>query len=118
MTSLVDYNYYKDIYGGVLVTHTSFERISLQASYMINNLTMGRAEKSTEYVEEIKLATCGIIDKMQEVENAGGVVISETVGKISKTFSTASKDVAENKLYYRVALIYLANTGLLYRGVR
>ena len=118
MTSFVDYDYYKNTYGGTLVPSSNFTRLSLQASYKVNNYTQGRAEKFEKPTEEIKLATCAVIDKMYEIEQAGGVVVSETTGKHSKTYSTASKDISEDKLYYQTALTYLANTGLLYRGVR
>lgn len=118
MNSFVDYDYYKNTYGGTLVPSSIFTRLSLQASYKVNNYTMGRAEKLEELTEEIKLATCSIIDKMYSIEEDGGVKVSETVGKHSVTFADISNNTTEDKLYYKIALTYLANTGLLYRGVK
>lgn len=118
MTSFVDYKYYKDTYGGTSVPSSIFTRLAIQASYKVNNYTMGRAEKLENPTEEIKLATCSVIDKIYAIENDGGVKVSETVGKHSVTYSDSSSNTTEDKLYYRTALTYLANTGLLYRGVR
>lgn len=117
MNNFIDYDYYKNNYGGTLVSSTNFIRLSLQASYFINKITFGRAEKSENYLDEIKLATCSVIDEIYKIENDGGVKVAETVGKHSVTFSNSSKDVTEEKIYYKAASIYLANTGLLYRGV-
>lgn len=116
MTSFVDYNYYKETYGGTSVPFTSFNYLSLRASYFINNITQGRAKNNTTYIEEIKLATCSVIDKMHKVEADGGIKVSETVGKHSVTYATPL-DTEENKSYYKAAVIFLADTGLLYRGV-
>ena len=116
MTSFVDYSYYKESYGGTSVPSASFNYLSLKASYFINNITQGRAKNNTTYIEEIKLATCSVIDKMHKVESDGGIKISETVGKHSVTYATPS-DLEENKSYYKAAAIFLADTGLLYRGV-
>ena len=118
MNNFVDYDYYKNTYGGTLVPSSIFTRLSLQASYKVNNYTQGRAEKLEELTEEIKLATCSIIDKMYSIEEDGGVKVAETVGKHSVTFADISNNTTEDKLYYKIALTYLANTGLLYRGVR
>lgn len=117
MTSFVDEEYYKNSYGGTSVSSSIFKRLSVQASYKINNYTQGRAEKLEKPTEEIKMAVCSVIDKMYEIENDGGVKVAETVGKHSVTFSNSSKDVTEEKIYYKAAITYLANTGLLYRGV-
>ena len=92
--------------------------LNRSTSYKVNNYTMGRAEKLENLTDEIKLATCSIIDKMYSIEEDGGVKVSETVGKHSVTYADTSNNTTEDKLYYRTALTYLANTGLLYRGVR
>ena len=118
MTSFVDYNYYKESYGGTSVPSTSFNYLSLRASYFINNITQGRAKNNTTYIEEIILATCSVIDKLYKVESDGGIKVSETVGKHSVTYATSNTDIEENKLYYKAAVTFLADTGLLYRGVK
>lgn len=117
MNNFIDYDYYKNNYGGTLVSSTNFTRLSLQASYFINKITFGRAEKSENYLEEIKLATCSVLEEMYKIENDGGVKVAETVGKHSVTFSNSSRDVTEEKIYYKAAITYLSNTGLLYRGI-
>lgn len=117
MNNFVDYDYYKNTYGGTSVPSSIFARLSLRASYKVNNYTMGRAEKLENLTDEIKLATCSIIDKMYSIEEDGGVKVAETVGKHSVTYADTSNNTTEDKLYYRIALTYLANTGLLYRGL-
>lgn len=118
MTSFVDYSYYKETYGGTSVPSNSFKSLSLRASYFINNLTQGRAKKLEILTDEIKMATCSVIDKMYKVEADGGVKTSETVGNHSVSYATANTDIEENKMYYKAAVTFLADTGLLYRGVK
>lgn len=118
MKAFIDYAYYHETYGGTDVSPELFNRLALEASYKINEITFGKAENDTEHLEEIKLATCAVIDKINKINGDGGIKQSETVGNYSVTYANINNNTDENKLYYKAAYAYLADTGLLYRGVR
>lgn len=117
MNSFIDYAFYHDKFGGTLVPQSNFDGLALQASYKVNMLCYGRAEDNKQFEEEIKLATCSLLDTMFKINEDGGIKQSETTGKHSVTYSTSQQNSSERKEYYKSVMPYLANTGLLYSGV-
>lgn len=116
MNSLVDSNYYTNIYGGTAVPSNAITRLCLEATYYVNDICQGRLKDNANVTDDVKLAICAVMDKMYSVECDGGIKQSETTGRYSVTY--ASENESREKAYYKAALIYLADTGLLYRGVR
>ena len=108
----VDYNFYKDTYGGN-IPQDVFNKFSIKASKYIDYVTFNRIKEVTE---NIKLATCEITNILYEYDKKGNSEIkSEGAGKYSVTYSDSNKTIDQRK--YDVVKIYLGNTGLLYRGV-
>lgn len=108
----VDYSFYKDTYRGN-IPQDVFNKLSIKASKYIDYVTFNRIDKVTE---DIKLATCEVIDILYESSKKGDMEIkSETSGKYSISYADTNKTVDQKK--YEVVKAYLGHTGLLYRGV-
>jgi len=94
-----------------------FDRLAIEASYFIDELTLGRIKEPSD---EVKMATCAIaeIGYREFKENNEDQIASESVGPHSISYVRKTKnteDYAKEKI--RLARMYLANTGLLYRGL-
>ena len=134
---IVDYNYYTDTYQGTEVSEEDFEKLEVKASSHINNLIMNRDYTNwcgKNYTEQVKLASCSIIEILVEkqlakqkmkgiIEGTNKNITSEKVGDYSRNFDAVSyKDLREettniNNKIFEEASIYLWSTGLMNRGV-
>lgn len=117
MNSYVDYDFYKESYGGNNVPQGSFLKFAIKASAYIDKITFGRVKKLEEIPEEVKFATCAVIDFDKKIEDDGGIISSESEGNHSVTYVSTGNET-EDKKRYKEAALFLSNTGLLYRGVR
>lgn len=132
-----DYGFYASVYYGVVISEDDFPRLASKASDFIDYYTKDKAATATDetIVLAISKACCAVAEKMLEVEQAQRLrakyvsgeltdtgVKSETVGSWSRSYATAADYVASGAAtdpraeYAKIALEYLANTGLLYRG--
>lgn len=118
----VSFEYYENTYGGTAVSSALFHGLALRASRMIDRLTFGRAAEAIEdeaYTEPIKLATCAVIDSIQEINTRAGQITSEKVGPHSVTYaSTPNSLLSDEARMSQAAKRYLGSTGLMYRGFR
>lgn len=134
---IVDYNYYMDTYQGIEISEEEFERAVIKASSHINNLIMNRDYTNwygKDYTEQVKMATCSIIEILAEkqlakqkmkgiIDGTNKNITSEKVGDYSRNFDAVSyKDLREettniNNKMFEEASIYLWSTGLMNRGV-
>lgn len=128
MSNYIDYDFYKESYGGTNVPQNSFLRFSIKACAYIDKITFGRIPKmyvldkeNEEYnlPDEVKLACCETMDLLFKIESDGGIIASESEGKHSVTYlgGAATTNISEEKKIYEAASLYLDNTGLLYRGI-
>lgn len=120
-----DYTYYTSQYIGNAITETDFPRLAARATAFIDYYTGGKAAGSSE-TTKLADACCAIAEQYQVIEkarlsasSASGEMASQTVGAYSVTYrsGTESAAAAEAQLAH-IAQIYLAGTGLLYRGVK
>lgn len=114
----VTFDFYRNEFKGKLLSDSaSFEAVQNEAEAYINRLTMGRI---TEPTDSVKRAVCAVMEVIAKAEiDETSAVSSETVGNHSKTFQTVKRTIAEREAEkYRKASLYLACTGLLYRGMR
>jgi len=115
-----DYEYYTNVYYGSAIGESEWAAVSARAYDYIDYITRGGADDS----EAVKKAVCAVADKYYEIESAkaqamSGALASETVGSWSVTYRTGSEISASyGSELYGIALRYLSNTGLLYRGGR
>ncbi|MGO1044507.1 hypothetical protein ACTPEO_17370 [Clostridioides difficile] len=110
MNTYADYEFYNNL--GGFIPQEKFNKHAIKATKYIDYNTFNRIEEVTE---EIKIATCEIIDLIYLYELEGCKEIqSETIGSHSVTYSAGNKTI--DKLKYDVLKAYLPPE-LLYRGV-
>lgn len=105
-----DYTFYKEIYLGNNIIEADFNRLISRAGFYLQQITGGRVEEQAETLA-VKMAACAVAEVWQEKEQ--GNVVSESVGKWSKTYAEEGKS-ADKKLY-EAAAMYLMNIDLLSR---
>lgn len=115
----VDYAYYVGVWQGEL-DEQSFKRLIERASDYIDAITLNRIKKNPSLVtDEVKKATCNVIEEMQRQNDVrtNGVVRSFNNDGYSETRSYGSDTRSNARKLKESAALYLAYTGLLYRGV-
>lgn len=110
----VDYTYYKDTFKGSSIPEAAFDSLEVKSEAFVSMITFGRIDEES-VPDEAKEAICAVAEKMKQLESAGGIKTSESVGNYSVSWKH-SDDETETKLLRSVARLYLSNTGLLYRG--
>ena len=133
----VDYEFYTSEYGGKL-SEEDFTIYANRASYYIDSLTLNKASKYLETTtleasedgvrKKIEMA-CSVVadvlaksDMTQEMSGMSGasgtIYQSETVGAHSVAYRTGFEiDKALKEQINGILGVYLAGTGLLYRGI-
>lgn len=117
-----DYNYYAETFYGDLIPEESFDKYISRASDYIDRITMGKAATYTAD-EAVKKAACAVAEQLMLIGSArasiaSGEIASESVGSHSVSYRSGVETAASLEAgLLNVATGYLANTGLLYRGV-
>lgn len=116
MSSKADYKYYKELFGGEMLDEKTFCRNIGLMYEIIAYMTMQRIRTQTidsETEELVRQAACHAAE-VWETESTREGVLSENNDGYSVTYSDKRKSAraaAED-----IIKIYLADTGLLYRG--
>lgn len=105
---MVDYAFYTNRFKGEAVPLTDFPRLILRAEEFISYITCGGI---VDVTDTIRFAVCAVAEKMHTDGGRDGIV-SENNDGYSVTYANDLKSGL-----YAAAEIYLADTGLLYRGV-
>ena len=112
-----DFSYYKDTYCGEMA-EGDFKRLSRQASAYLDSETFDRIAAVTDekIMERVREACCAVADAILLNEN--GVVSQESNDGVSVIYTRGvSNTLTDEERLYHAAVLYLGNTGLLYRGV-
>lgn len=120
-----DYSYYVMQYVGNAISETDFPRLAARASSFIDYYTGGKAAGSSE-TTKLADACCAIAETYQIIERAkasasssSGEMASQTVGAYSVSYRSGMENAASAQAELsNIAKMYLAGTGLLYRGVK
>lgn len=112
----VDYKYYKEFSGTKALPEDSFNTYLEPSEAYIDLITFNRVKELITVPEEVKKATCAVINTQSKLDVDGGIKTSESVGNVSVSYQVSSNASSSKKLY-NSAKLYLAYTGLLYRGV-
>lgn len=127
-----DYEFYSGTYKGTILSQPSFEFYIEQANqivweYIHMNSFILEDETSEEYeilVKKIKCAQCAVADLEAKYGTSASdtekrEVVSESAGKVSVQYADITSKVTKNFTRYQSSIIkrYLADTGLLYKGV-
>lgn len=110
-----DFSYYKDTYCGEMA-EGDFKRLSRSASAYLDSVTLDRIPSVTDekIKEKVREACCAVADALLRKEQRDGIA-AETNDGVSVTYATEGK--TDEERLYQAAVLYLGNTGLLYRGV-
>ena len=90
-----------------------------EASDYIDTITFNRIKENTNLMcDEVKKAVCSVVDEMQQQKTikTKGIVKSFNNDGYSETLSYGSDSRSNARKLRESASLYLANTGLLYRG--
>lgn len=132
-----DYAYYVNTYLGNAIAEEDFPRMAVRASRYIDYITRNKAEKHAD-LPAVKDCCCALAECYQMIDaseqlalqsikagSAGTAEVQrETVGDWSRSYrsggdsaQSAAQAAAEGRsVLLETARMYLANTGLLYRG--
>ena len=118
-----DYAFYKNEYYGKLLSEEEFPEYATRADAYLDQMTSGRytsPDLSEKVLLAVKFAECAVSELCQQMaaDSAGNPSIEkETVGSHSVTYRGASDSASGWTSRIRdVIYLYLAHTGLLYRG--
>lgn len=115
----IDQDFYRVDYGGVEMPPLKFCALEKRAINHVNSITFNRIDfenldELDESVEEsVKLAICAVIDVLYKYSNP--IITQEKTGDNSVTYKIST--ISKEKDIYKEVKIYLADTGLLYRGM-
>ena len=107
----MDYSYYQFEYKGAILDSDAFYSALPKAKAYISAITFGRADNSCD--KRVLNAVCAVAEDMYE--SAASNISSETVGDLSITYANRTTE-QDSRRRYDLARMFLANTGLLYRG--
>ena len=116
----VDYKYYSDTYGGKKIPESSFDACEKRSEAVLHRISFDRVKRLPEIPDLIKVAICAMaeIDYQEEQKTPG--IKSENSEGYSVTYADAGNTCGTSgkvAMMYQAASVYLANTGLLYKGV-
>ena len=121
--SYATYAFYANTYHGDILTADNFDRYAERASDYLDYVTMGKAQNYVDTTGALAKACCAAAEKFESsdaiaIRVANGEVASETVGSHSVSYrSSAEMQAALGTQLLSAVQMYLAPTGLLYRGV-
>jgi len=114
----VSYEFYQDTFHGTL-SEEAFEQSAVFATAYVDELTMGNVpddpDESTAL--RVRLAVCAVADLHAVQETRTGIAAESNDG-ISVTYASGTGSDSAGAQLYNAAAVYLAQTGLMYRGVR
>lgn len=112
-----DFTYYAGEYGGTM-PEADYRRLSRDASAYLDRATFHRIDSNQpdQIMEKVRAACCAVADAYLLNEQGGGVA-AETNDGISVTYVAGISNAKTDDQRLRdAAALYLAHTGLLYRG--
>lgn len=116
----VDYKYYKETYRGNKVPENRFEAVEMKAEAVLHMITFDRVKRLPEIPDEVKRAICAMAETAFQEEKKTPGVKSENIDGFSVTYADSGNSTGADGMrtaMYQSANIYLANTGLLFKGV-
>ena len=107
-----DYGYYQNTYRGSL-PEGEFDRLARRASAYLDALTLGHIKGAWGEDARVKNACCSVAEELS-FQEAGGEVATANNDGYSESYAVSGK--SWDARLYDAAVVYLALTGLLYRG--
>ena len=107
-----NYTYYKNTYGGQL-TERIFDTYASRAAAFVDLVTFDRSKTTTIYTDQVAMANCAVVDAMHA--SSKGNKLSENNDGLSVTYNPRGQK-SQDQSCYDAAKVYLAMTGLMFRG--
>lgn len=104
----VTYEYYKDSFGGSLIPESHWKSIEVKMSARLNRYTFDRMEEGA-WPAQAKIALCEMCDCACKHDQRDGIT-SENNDGYSVSFDVSR---SLDSMLYRIAEVYLVNTGLM-----
>lgn len=114
------YTYYTKTYAGTMLSEERFTYYARKASALIDQFTFGRltSMRSPDIPDTVRDATCASAEKLASLDTEeGSRIASENNDGYSVSYRDTGGADYQNAEIYDLVETYLANTGLLYRGV-
>lgn len=103
-----DFGFYCTVYMGKEIAGDDFPRLSARASDFLDSYSAARSHADEDAV---KMAACAVAEAWKVVED-GGEVVSQSVGRWSKTYASGQKK-SRFELLTEAARMYLGPAGLM-----
>jgi len=116
-----DYAYYTDEYGGTVLTEEKFGSAVIWSTALIDQMTFGRVRSLSEIPSCVSDAACSAAEKYATFRDAKARgFASESNDGYSVSYAGTGDGAMDSMMssVRQEIKVYLANTGLLYRGVR
>lgn len=113
----VEWEFYNEKYGGTKVLQTDFTVIEREVEAYFAQITFGRVARMETVPERVKMAICAACDAYADfVKEDERKVRSESNDGYSVTYADAETETACRAKMGSKMRMYLAGTGLTYRG--
>lgn len=116
--SVPDYAFYTDSYRGTQLNREKFQRLVQRASERLAADTLGRSGQALgpAVQEKVQLCLCAMAEVLEQAEAGDDRLTGESLGSWKRSYAAPAGGGAD--AVGRAERLYLADTGLLYRGVR
>lgn len=118
--SYATYEYYQKDFGGTAIVADRFQVCAAWASRLVDRITFGRVARmaEAERPDFVRDAVCAAAEVyLSGMDAAEKSVKSESNDGYSVTYADAKTLSSVSKEARSAAMMYLANSGLVYRGV-
>lgn len=113
-----DFAFYRDVYGGTALDEAGYGRLAKRAAERLAADTFARNEGALEapVKEKVDLCLCAMAEALAGEEAGDDRLTGERVGTWTRSYAAPAPSAGDGA--GRAERLYLADTGLLYRGVR
>ena len=115
------YQYYTDEYFGTALTEQEFPKYAKRASAEMDHVTFGRLSElpDEQITDRIMDCMCDVAERLYTFATTaeGGSIASENNDGYSVSYRDIGNINVQKEEIYATIRTYLANTGLMYRGV-
>jgi len=121
-----DYEYYSSEFSGKSISEDDFPGYEKKAAAIIDHVTFGRISALPAIPDIVRDATCAVAEKLKQfddarvTDDAGRELASESNDGFTVSFRNTGTEEAMNaqtRLILTTIRTYLANSGLMFRGI-
>ncbi len=106
----VDYDFYRDAFGGDEIEQKQFNRYAHMAVHFIKSITVNSPDLSDDY--DYKTAVCHVAEILMKSDKSSGISREDNDG-----YSVSYEKNEYRQLAAEIVSVYLADKGVLYCGM-